>query len=140
MGFLDKLKKQAGDAVDKHGDQIAKGIDKAAGLADAKTKGKHGDQIAKGAAAAKNALDKLDGKNDDIPDEQPPRLRAHPDLRRDRQPGRHEVTDAVRSRRVPQVSGQRRRSRRPGPGRAGEHLPGARPATSSSPAKTGSRS
>ena len=72
MGFLDKLKKQAGDAVDKHGDQIAKGIDKAAGLADAKTKGKHGDQIAKGAATAKNALDKLDGKNDDIPDEQPP--------------------------------------------------------------------
>ena len=72
MGFLDKLKKQAGSAVDKHGDQIAKGIDKAAGLADSKTKGKHGDQIAKGAATAKNALDKLAGKNDDIADDQPP--------------------------------------------------------------------
>jgi hypothetical protein len=72
MGIFDKLKKQATSAVDKHGDQIAKGIDKAAGLADSKTKGKHGDKIAKGAATAKSALDKLDGKNDDIPDEQPP--------------------------------------------------------------------
>jgi hypothetical protein len=72
MGIFDKIKKQAGDAVDKHGGQIAKGIDKAAGLADAKTKGKHTAQIGKGAAAAKNALDKLDGKNDDIPDETPP--------------------------------------------------------------------
>ena len=72
MGIFDKLKKQAGDVVDKHGDQIAKGIDKAAELADSKTKGKHGEQIAKGAAGAKSALDKLDSKNDDIPDEQPP--------------------------------------------------------------------
>jgi len=72
MGFLDKLKKQAGDAVDKHGEQIAKGLDKAAGLADAKTKGKHSDQIGKGVTAAKSALDKLDDKNDDIPDEPPP--------------------------------------------------------------------
>jgi MT0933-like antitoxin protein len=72
MGFLDKIKKQATDAVDKHGDQIAKGIDKAAGLADNKTHGKRSAQIGKGAAAAKNALDKLDGKKDDFPDEQPP--------------------------------------------------------------------
>jgi hypothetical protein len=72
MGIFDKLKKQATSAVDKHGDQIAKGIDKTAGLADNKTKGKHGDQIAKGAATAKSALDKLDGKNDDIPDDRPP--------------------------------------------------------------------
>jgi MT0933-like antitoxin protein len=72
MGILDKFKKQATSAVDKHGDQIAKGIDKAAGLADSKTKGKRTGQIGKGAAAAKNALDRLDGKNDDIPDERPP--------------------------------------------------------------------
>jgi hypothetical protein len=71
MGFLDKLKKQAGDAVDKHGDQIAKGLDKAAHVADAKTQGKHSGQIDKGVSAAKSALDKLDGKNDDIPDETP---------------------------------------------------------------------
>jgi hypothetical protein len=72
MGIFDKIKKQAGDAVDKHGGQISKGIDKAADLADSKTKGKHTGQIGKGSAAAKNALDKLDGKNDDIPDETPP--------------------------------------------------------------------
>jgi len=71
MGFLDKLKKQAGDAVDKHGDQIAKGLDKAAEVTDAKTKGKHTGQIDKGVSAAKSALDKLDGKNDDIPDDPP---------------------------------------------------------------------
>ena len=72
MGIFDKIKKQAGDAVDKHGGQISKGIDKAADLADSKTKGKHTGQIGKGSAAAKNVLDKLDGKNDDIPDETPP--------------------------------------------------------------------
>jgi MT0933-like antitoxin protein len=72
MGIFDKIKKQAGDAVDKHGGQIAKGIDKAADFADSKTKGKHTGQIGKGATAAKNVLDKLDSKNDDIPDETPP--------------------------------------------------------------------
>jgi hypothetical protein len=72
MGIFDKLKKQAGDAVDKHGGQISKGIDKAAGFADSKTKGKYSDKIGKSATAGKNALDKLDGSNDDIPDERPP--------------------------------------------------------------------
>ena len=78
MGIFDKIKKQAGDAVDKHGGQIAKGIDKAADFADSKTKGKHRDQIGKGSAAAKNALDKLDNKNDDIPDETPPPTPGRP--------------------------------------------------------------
>lgn len=64
MGFLDKLKVKATAAVDQHGDRIADGIDKAAGLADKKTGGKHGDKIEKGRTQAKNALDKLDGKND----------------------------------------------------------------------------
>jgi hypothetical protein len=68
MGLFDNLKKKATAAVDEHGAKIASGIDKAADLADKKTKGKHGGQIDKGAAAAKSALDKLDGRNDDIPD------------------------------------------------------------------------
>ena len=72
MGFLDDAKKKLSDAVDKHGDKIADGIDKAAGLADQKTGGKHSDKIAGGVAKAKEALDKLDGKNDDIPDDRPP--------------------------------------------------------------------
>jgi hypothetical protein len=68
MGLFDNLKKKATTAVDEHGEQISSGIDKAADLADKKTKGKHGGQIDKGAEAAKDALDKLDGRDDDIPD------------------------------------------------------------------------
>jgi hypothetical protein len=66
MGFLDRLRGKAGDAVDKHGEKIAGGIDKAAHAADRKTGGKHSDKIDSGADKAKDALDKLDGKDDDI--------------------------------------------------------------------------
>ena len=66
MGFLDKLKGKATEAVDKHGDKIAGGVDKAADAIDKKTGGKHHDHIVKGRTQAKDALDKLDGKNDDI--------------------------------------------------------------------------
>lgn len=71
MSFLDKAKKQLTEAVDKHGDKIAKGLDKAASEADKRTKGKHSDKIAKGVTAAKDGLDKLDGKKDDIPPDNP---------------------------------------------------------------------
>ncbi|MDR6173513.1 hypothetical protein QE364_002638 [Nocardioides zeae] len=71
MGFSDKLKgvlgqarTQASSAVDKHGDKITGGIDKAAAFADKKTKGKYSDKIAKGTVKAKEGLEKLDGKND----------------------------------------------------------------------------
>ena len=66
MGFLDKLKSKATEAVDKHGEQIAGGLDKAAGVVDKKTKGKYSDKIRTGNQKAKDALDKLDNKNDDI--------------------------------------------------------------------------
>jgi len=66
MGFLDKLKGKATEAVDKHGDKIAGGVDKAADAIDRKTGGRHHDHIVKGRTQAKDALDKLDGKNDDI--------------------------------------------------------------------------
>ena len=66
MGFLDDAKRKVGDAVDKHGDKIGEGIDKAAKFADDKTGGKHADKIANASAKAKDGLDKLDGKNDDI--------------------------------------------------------------------------
>ena len=67
MGFLDKAKGKVTKAVDQHGDKIADGIDKAASAADRKTGGKHHAKVAKAAGGAKDALDKLDGKNDDIP-------------------------------------------------------------------------
>ncbi len=66
MGFLDKLRGKASDAVDKHGDKISGGIDKARDAVDKKTGGKHTDKIDSGAHKAKDALDKLDGKDDDI--------------------------------------------------------------------------
>tara|TARA_B100000678_G_C17956413_1_gene401311 strand:- start:19 stop:231 length:213 start_codon:yes stop_codon:yes gene_type:complete len=69
MGFLDKAKKQLSDAVDQHGDKIGDGLDKVAAEADKRTGGKHTDKIEQGVAKAKDGLDKLDGRNDDIPDD-----------------------------------------------------------------------
>ena len=66
MGFLDKAKNALRGGVDKHGDQAGEGIDKAAAVADDKTGGKHTSQIDQGADKAKDALDNLDGKDDDI--------------------------------------------------------------------------
>lgn len=66
MSFIDKARAKAAEVVDQHGDKVAAGIDKAASMADAKTQGKHTGKIAGGAQKAKDALDSLDGKNDDI--------------------------------------------------------------------------
>jgi len=67
MGFLDKARGKLNQAVDKHGDKIAGGIDKAAAEADKRTGGKHHDKITGGAAKARQALDKRNGKNDNGP-------------------------------------------------------------------------
>lgn len=66
MGFLDDAKKKLSAAVDKHGDKISDGLDKAAAAADKKTGGKYADKIATGKSKAKDALDGLDKKNDDF--------------------------------------------------------------------------
>ena len=66
MGFLDKLRGKATEAVDKHGDKVGEGIDKAKGFIDDKTGGKLGGKDDAAADQAKDALDNLDGKNDDI--------------------------------------------------------------------------
>jgi MT0933-like antitoxin protein len=67
MGFLDDAKDRLGDVVDEHGDQVSDGIDKAAEFIGDKTGGKYDDKIEMGAEKAKDALDSLDGKNDDLP-------------------------------------------------------------------------
>ena len=72
MGFLDKLKSKATQAVDKHGDKISGGLDKAGEFVDKKTGGKHHGTIDKATSTTEDMLDKLDGKNDDIPDDRPP--------------------------------------------------------------------
>ena len=71
MNFLDKAKQAAQQAVDKAGPKIGQAVDKAADQVDKRTGGKHSDKIATARSKTKDALDKLDRKNDDIPDERP---------------------------------------------------------------------
>ena len=66
MGFLDKFKKQGAELKDKaadlaasQNDNIDKGIDKAADLANKATKGKYDEQIDSAADKAKDAVDEL---------------------------------------------------------------------------------
>jgi hypothetical protein len=79
MTFMDKAKGLAGharsaatQAVDKAGPKIAGGIDKAKGMVDERTGRKHSGTLDRAAAKAKDALDGLDGRNDDIPPSTPP--------------------------------------------------------------------
>ncbi len=72
MGFLDKAKAKAADAVDKHGDKIDQGLDKAGEMADKRTHGQHSDKIADARGKATDALGKLDDKNDAKADDLPP--------------------------------------------------------------------
>ena len=66
MGFFDDAKDKLSDAVDSQGDKIGAGLDKAADLVEDKTGGKFDDKIEMGVDKAKDALDGLDGKDDDI--------------------------------------------------------------------------
>lgn len=78
MGFLDRFRKKGTTAVDEHGEKIGGGLDKAADVADDKTGGKFSEQIDTGADEAKDALDSLDGKNDDIADAPAPAETGRP--------------------------------------------------------------
>jgi hypothetical protein len=66
MGFLDDAKAKLTAAVDKHGDKIADGLDKAGTAVDKQTGGQHSDKISTGVAKAKEGLDRLDGRRDDF--------------------------------------------------------------------------
>ena len=68
MGFLDRFRKKATVVVDDHGDRIGQGVDKAADVVDDKTGGRFSEPVDTGADRTKDALDSLDGKNDDIAD------------------------------------------------------------------------
>jgi hypothetical protein len=78
MGFLDKAKDAAGKAkgaaekaVDKSGGKFGDAIEKGIDYVDAKSQHKHTDKLDTAGEKLKDALDGLDGKNDDIPDERP---------------------------------------------------------------------
>ncbi len=66
MSLLDDARKKLGRAVDQHGATISAGIDKAAAAADRRTGGKHRSTIQGVSGRAKGALDRLDGKDDDL--------------------------------------------------------------------------
>jgi hypothetical protein len=68
-----KLAKKAKGIVDKHGDKIASGVDKATDFADKRTKGKHRDKLDKLNALA----EKLDKTEKPEAAEKPP-ARAKP--------------------------------------------------------------
>jgi hypothetical protein len=66
MGLLESLKTKLTPAKGKvshlaqqHGGKIEQGLDKAAKLADKKTKGKYSDKIQRGTSKAKGAVDRL---------------------------------------------------------------------------------
>ena len=67
MGFLQDVKSKLTKAVDSQGEKIGDGLDKAGDVVDEKTGGQHSAQIDGGVEQAKNALDGLDGQDDDIP-------------------------------------------------------------------------
>jgi hypothetical protein len=69
MGLLDNMKAKLGPAKEKvsglaqqHGDKIERGLDKAAKAVDEKTKGKYSETIHTGTGKAKDAMDRLAGK------------------------------------------------------------------------------
>jgi hypothetical protein len=91
VGFLTDAKKTLSTAVDKHGDKISEGLDKAGAAIDARTGGKYRDKIDAGVGKAKTTLDGLDGRRDDFRatsgGSQPPEPSADPPGNPSTQPG-----------------------------------------------------
>jgi len=66
MGVFDNMKDKVSELVDQHGDQVGDGVDRAGDLVDEKTGGQYADKVDQGQDGLKNALDGLDGQDDDI--------------------------------------------------------------------------
>ena len=66
MGVFDNMKDKVSELVDQHGDQVGDGDDRAGDLVDEKTGGQYADKVDQGQDGLKNALDGLDGQDDDI--------------------------------------------------------------------------
>ena len=71
MGFLDEAKDRLTEAVDQHGDRIGEGLDKAGDLLDERTGGEDSGQIDTRVDLARDALDGLDGRDDQIAEARP---------------------------------------------------------------------
>jgi len=66
MSMFDNLKDKVSDLVDQQGEKVGEGIDKAGDFVDEKTGGQYADKIDQGQEGLKDALDNLDGQDDDI--------------------------------------------------------------------------
>ena len=66
MSMFDNMKDKVGDLVDQQGEKIGEGIDKAGDFVDEKTGGQYADKVDQGQEGLKDALDNLDGQDDDI--------------------------------------------------------------------------
>jgi hypothetical protein len=66
MSMFDNMKDKVSDLVDQHGEQVGEGLDKVGDFVDEKTGGQYADKVDQGQAGAKDALDNLDGQDDDI--------------------------------------------------------------------------
>ena len=66
MSMFDDIKDKVTELVDQQGDKVGEGVDKAGDLVDEKTGGQYADKVDQGQDAVKNALDGLDGQDDDI--------------------------------------------------------------------------
>ena len=59
MGFLDKVKKTAGDLAEQHEEKVDEAVDQGADFIDEQTGGKHTDTIESGAEQAKDFIEGL---------------------------------------------------------------------------------
>ena len=66
MSMFDNMKDKVSDLVDQHGEQVGEGLDKVGDFVDEKTGGQYADKVDQGQTGAKDALDNLDGQDDDI--------------------------------------------------------------------------
>ena len=66
MSMFDNMKDKVSDLVDQHGEQVGEGLDKVGDFLDEKTGGQYADKVDQGQTSVKDALDNLDGQDDDI--------------------------------------------------------------------------
>jgi len=66
MSMFDNIKDKVTDLVDQQGDAITDGVEKAGDFIDDKTGGQYAGQVDQGQEGLKNALDGLDGQDDDL--------------------------------------------------------------------------
>jgi hypothetical protein len=66
MGGFDSIKDKVTELVDGQGQAVGEGVDKAGDLVDDRTGGQYADKVDLGQEKAKDALDGLDGQDDDL--------------------------------------------------------------------------